>query len=234
MIGNNTKLFLTLYYRPLAAMSEIIDKGSWLYSAGLVVLVSALLQFGVTSRLYNTFEAAPVSAPQHQAQPATRNPPAEVAKGGDDDEPASRRLPLPVVGNLAWSLVSFSTTSVMVSIVGLGLLYVPLTLFVVNLFEHQGSFGVILQRDYGALLACTLMAWAAAHLPVALAGLVLDRLRPSPIDELALWLLAKVTFGALMVCALRTLQLFSSGRRRHHVRFSRAAGFSQISGSRNN
>jgi hypothetical protein len=92
-----------------------------------------------------------------------------------------------------------------VSIVGLGLLYVPLTLFVVNLFEHQGSFGVILQRDYGALLACTLMAWAAAHLPVALAGLALDRLRPSPIDDLALWLLAKFTFGALMVCALRTI-----------------------------
>ena len=61
MIQQNTALFLKLYTRPLAAMSEIIDRGSWVYGAVVVALVSAMFQFGVTSRLYGTFQAAPAA-----------------------------------------------------------------------------------------------------------------------------------------------------------------------------
>ena len=44
MIQQNTALLLKLYIRPLAAMSEIIDRGSWVYAAVAVALVSAMFQ----------------------------------------------------------------------------------------------------------------------------------------------------------------------------------------------
>jgi hypothetical protein len=36
----NIKNLFKLYVRPASAMSEIIDKGSWLFAAALVLLVS--------------------------------------------------------------------------------------------------------------------------------------------------------------------------------------------------
>ncbi len=49
MVWENTKLFLKLYYRPLVALSSIIDEGSWIYAAVLVIGASLLLQFGSTN-----------------------------------------------------------------------------------------------------------------------------------------------------------------------------------------
>ena len=57
MIWENTKFLLKLYYRPMAAMSNIIDEGNWLYGAVLVAAISLLLQFAVTSRLHESYGA---------------------------------------------------------------------------------------------------------------------------------------------------------------------------------
>jgi Tfp pilus assembly protein PilF len=78
-------------------------------------------------------------------------------------------------------------------------------LLLINLMESLGSFSVILQRDYGPLLTCTLMSWAAGHLPFALAGVALKVTRSNPILMLSLWGLAKVAFGVLMIFALQTV-----------------------------
>ena len=57
MIWENTKLLLRLFYRPVSAMSAIIDKGNWLYAAVLVAALSILMQFALTSRVYSGYEA---------------------------------------------------------------------------------------------------------------------------------------------------------------------------------
>ena len=49
------------------------------------------------------------------------------------------------------------------------------------------------------------MAWAASHLPVALAGFALDPLKLGAEGALVLWLLGSGCFGALMIFALRTV-----------------------------
>ena len=200
MLRENIKLLFKLYYRPLEAMSEIIDRGNWLFSAAAVLLVSLLMQFGVASGIFRTYQAAPHS--QHRLQ--TTNPQLPPAEGEPEEEESQRR-PLPVVGNLGWRFVSFSTGSVMASVLTLGLLYVPFTLLVINLFEDLGSFGVVLQRDYGALLTCTLMAWAAAHLPFSVVGLAMGAAMPHLPYALGLWLVSKILFAGLMVLALRTV-----------------------------
>jgi tetratricopeptide (TPR) repeat protein len=222
MIWENTKLLLKLYYRPLAAMSNIIDEGNWLYGAVLVVAISLLFQFAVTSRLYRSYGAgtsatAAVVAPQmplpyqyaQQAEPSYQYDDEET----DEDSPyyeeaegaAQARRALPLVGYRGAWLFSFAPVSFFTTLLTLALLYVPATILLLVMFEPIGSFGLVLRRDYGTLFACTLMAWAAAHLPLALAGLALMSRNVDAVVLLALWLMGSVWFGVLMVCALRTV-----------------------------
>jgi len=204
MFAENAKLLFKLYYQPLSAMSEIIDRGSWLFGAAAVVAVSVLVQFGVTSDIFRTYQAVPHR--QHHAQTTLpKEPPAGGVAEEETQEEEPHRRPLPVVGNLGWRFVSFSFGSEVASALTLALLYVPFTLLVINFFEDLGSLGVVLQRNYGALLTCTFMAWAAAHLPVSLAGLALGTLTADRRYALELWLASKILFAGLMVFALRTV-----------------------------
>ena len=57
MIWENTKLLLRLYYRPVSAMSTIIDNEHWLYPAVVVAVLSVLMQFALTSHVYAGYEA---------------------------------------------------------------------------------------------------------------------------------------------------------------------------------
>jgi len=230
MIWENTKILLRLYYRPLSAMSRIIDEGSWLYGAVLVAAVSMLLQFSLTTHIYNGYESVIVpSAEQQQPAPdqATSERDEQLAAETDEyydaDEPTFIRKPLPLVGDAGWWLVSFEPYNLFSVVLGLALLYVPATILVMLFFEPLGSFSVVWRRDYGTLLACTLMAWAASHLPFALAGLMLGRF-PLSVSvasiALLLWALSALCFGLLMTFALRTV---------FGTTFSRALGTVSVS-----
>ena len=61
MLGENIKLLFKLWYRPVSAMSDIIDRGSWLFGAALVTATAFLLAFTVTNRIYITYESASVT-----------------------------------------------------------------------------------------------------------------------------------------------------------------------------
>jgi tetratricopeptide (TPR) repeat protein len=202
MNPENLRLLFGLYLHPARAMSEIIDRGNWLFGALAVVVVSALLEFGIAGSLYRAYES-PAVAPHRAVRNLPHQPPVPAPEEEEEEAPA--RASLPLVGQYAWYAVSFSTTSVLIGVLVLGLLYVPFALFLINLMEDLGSFSVILHRDYGPLLTCTLMSWAAAHLPFALAGVAINVIRPNPLLMLALWALAKLYFGGLMVVALQTV-----------------------------
>lgn len=220
MIWQNTKILLRLFYRPLAAMSSIIDEGSWLYGAVLVAAVSMLLQFSLTGRIYTEYEA--VISPHAQEQQQSAPTPAtffrdEQAAAYDEayyaeEEPVVVRKPLPLVGDAGWWVVSFQPYNLFSTVLGLALLYVPATILLMIFFEPLGSFSVVLRRDYGTLLACTLMAWAASHLPFALAGLALEPLHRGAGTALLLWSLSALCFGLLMTYALRTVFGTSFGK----------------------
>jgi Flp pilus assembly protein TadD len=202
MNPENLKSLFDLYLHPARAMSEIIDRGNWLFAALAVVVVSGLLEFGVAGSLYRAYESPPVTVHRtfHNPLHPSPAPPPEEEEGAPPT-----RARLPILGEYAWYAVSFSTTSVLCSVIVLGLLYVPFALFLINLMEDLGSFSVILHRDYGSLLTCTLMSWAAAHLPFALAGVAINVTGSHPMPTLALWILAKLVFGGLMVVALQTV-----------------------------
>src|SRR5262245_15549064 len=82
MVWENTKLLLRLFYRPVAAMSGIIDQGHWLYAAILVAALGMLFQATVSIRIYDSYEAVyrkidrpPVHEPDESLEEAELTPP---------------------------------------------------------------------------------------------------------------------------------------------------------------
>jgi thioredoxin-like negative regulator of GroEL len=216
MLAENIKLLLKLYYRPVSAMSEIIDRGSWLVGAALVTGTAVLLVFTVTNRIYGTYESA--SIPPEERLAARKPPPSQEVSPSDQPQaepheevevdleqvlPQNKRLPLPVIGNAGWRLVSFNPTSLFAIALSLAALYVPAAILALTLISRTGSFSVAFRRDYGSLLLCVYMAWAASHLPFAVAGFALDSLKLGAQGALVLWLLGSACFGVLMIFALR-------------------------------
>jgi tetratricopeptide (TPR) repeat protein len=83
----------------------------------------------------------------------------------------------------------------------LAVAYVPGALLLSGLLARLGGgFGSVFQRDYSPLLTSTAMAWAAANLPVALAGWML----PLP-ARLILIAAAQLYFLVLMFFVVRTV-----------------------------
>lgn len=221
MIWENTKLLLRLYYRPLSAMSSIIDEGHWLYAAVAVAALSILMQSAVTSHIYNGYEAVyrQVDKPQIEELEASTTPAlaspaanlwpqeAEADEYEDSETPGFTfdRLPLPVLGNHGWWFLSFEPGSFFSTVLGIAVLYVPCLILLTALSGSVGSFSVVLRRDYGPLLTCALMAWAAAHLPFALAGVALAPMGFGARAGLVSWALSAVCFGLFMALGLRTL-----------------------------
>lgn len=83
----------------------------------------------------------------------------------------SGSLPLAVAGA---ALVSFGATrsarSSVTLLVLLALLFVPICIAIISLWDRLGSLSVVLQRDYSPLLICILMSWTAAFLPAGLSS----------------------------------------------------------------
>jgi len=203
MIWDNTKLLLGLLYRPVASMGRIVDEGHWLYAAVVVAALSMIFHTTVTSVLYNNYEAVYREIPQSEQQVTDEDADAE------DEEPAPtfyyEKLPLPLVGQHGWWFVSFASPSFFTAVLGMAILYIPCLILLVAMAGANASFSVLLRRDYGPLLTCGLMAWAAAHLPFTLAGFALEPLHLSEKTALGLWLASAICFGLLMALGLRML-----------------------------
>jgi hypothetical protein len=208
MAIKHIKLFFTLFFRPLSAFSFIIDEGRWLYGAAIAFAVSIVFAFTITDRLHSSYEAAPLSPEEIRRMTAFVD-----EEGNEKSIPVSqippemlvRRKPLPIVGNTGWLLASFSRSSALSTPLTLAFFYVPALILAMSLIAPIGSFGVALRRDYGPLLACSLMGWAAAHLPIAIAGLLLDKMNMPASAPLWLWAGAKLLFAFYMIIALRIL-----------------------------
>src|SRR5262245_10672623 len=122
MLAENIKLLFKLYYRPAYAMSDIIDRGNWLFGAALVTATAVLLGYTVTSRIYRTYESAPN---QQEVRRAARKSQPEISPSdqpqaepdGDAKEdleqnlPDAKRRPLPVIGDAGCGRVSFNPTT---------------------------------------------------------------------------------------------------------------------------
>ena len=178
-MGENARLLLRLFWQPAGAMSGILDQGSLLFASIAVLAVSLLLQRAVDPLI----PRVPVPAVRPDASPV---------QPGAEDEGSSLSRGIRILD------FSFYTPLLL-----LAAAYVPGTLLAANLVGGLGSFRNVLGRDYTPLLTCTAMAWTAAALPPALAGLAGPVFAPRAF--LGLTALCGLYFAILMFFAIRTV-----------------------------
>ena len=212
----NVKLLFQLYYRPAAAMSEILDRGSWFAAAVMMLIVSFAFFYTVNSRIEQSYA---VSATDYYLMNSSfgsdssiggRLTPAQLEEAryfadlDTENELRRERRPLPFAGKYAAYFVRFDG-NFFTPFVSLSIFYVPLAILLMCIFGAAGNFGAVLQRSYGETATCALTAWTAAHLPFAVAGFLLNSAQISPEIFLAMWLSSGLLFGVFMIFALRTI-----------------------------
>ncbi len=85
----------------------------------------------------------------------------------------------------------------------LAVLFVPACIAIISIWDHLGSVGVVLRRDYSPLLVCILMCWAAANLPGAIAGFI--------VPVFAFWIHLAVVLYFLTLAAIAVRTVFGTG-----------------------
>lgn len=205
----NIKFLLQMYFRPAAAMSGILDQGSWLFAAGAVLVVSFAFFATVNSKLQTSYAIPqfyefynPELLDSDEYTPAME---AEYRKAQAAYQQALAERPkIPLVGDRFFTFFSFDA-NFFTPLIALSVFYVPAVILLMSVFGGTGNFGVVLRRDYSALATCTLLGWTAAHLPLAIAGIALYSAPVPPSVYLALWFLGTALFGVLMIFAIRTV-----------------------------
>ncbi len=199
MIFDNLQIILEMFFRPHRAMSNVLDKGSWIFGAIGVLVISAIFQFTINTKINDAY-----GVPKFNAAAYDENNDDQFDAALEKyQESMQNRQKLPLVGDLGLKFFSFDSNFFTI-LISLAVFYVPGTILLLAMFSQIGSFSLLLRKDYGTLLACTLLGWTAAHLPFAIAGILLDSQKLDPNIYLVLWLVSGLFFGVLMVFALRT------------------------------
>ena len=207
---NNLKLLFQVYLRPGAAMSDIMDRGSWAFAVVSVLVVSAAFFLTVNTRLHAAYNVPQLSDyyTQPTAEEVAKDP---VGTAAVRDQAVAQytaadnaRLPVPGVGDAFFSYFSFEPTAVLQPLLVVSLFYIPILVLLVSLVGKIGNYGDVIAREYGTLATCSLMAWAAAHLPFAIIGALLSALSANPAIYLALWVASSLLFGFFAVFMIRT------------------------------
>ena len=205
----NLKLLFLVYIRPAFAFSEIMDRGSWLVAAGLAVLIAVPFFATVNAKLDAAYRVPALHEYYDEVLYSEIDP--EIAENYYADvmrnyqNALANKRSVPVVGDRFFRFFSFQPTGFYRPAIAISLFYVPLLLLLVSVFAGIGSFGLLLRRDYAVLATCTLMAWAAAHLPFALAGIVMFGSEVDPTIYFAMWAASALLFGTFMLFAVRTV-----------------------------
>ena len=210
---DNLKNLLRLYLTPAAAMSDIMDSGSWLFAAVAVLLVSMAFYATVNLKLSEAYRIPSINEFYQPTVTADDDEDPAVAKARYDkalaayNQAMNERLRIPIVGDRFFSFFSFEPTRFYMPLISLSIFYVPAVILLMSFLGGIGSFGLVLRRDYGTLAVCTLNAWAAAHLPLAVIGLLFTGtgIPADPQLYLTIWAMSGVLFGLLMIFALRTV-----------------------------
>src|SRR5215203_2279834 len=172
-IMDHLKSLLKLYYAPADAMSDLMDRGNWLFAAGAVLLVAGIFFATINAKLDAVYRIPQLS---EFIQPGHEFESDEAAQASYERADAAyrkanaQRATIPIVGDRFFQFFSFDPSKFYNPLLLLAVFYVPAAVLLMSFFGGVGSFGLALRRDYGTLAVCTLSAWAAAHLPFAIAG----------------------------------------------------------------
>jgi hypothetical protein len=201
------KAFFKIYVSPAAAMSDIIDTGNWVFGAAAVLIVAAGFYASVNVHIQPAYSPRSFSeyyTPTKGASDDVDDKKLHAAESTFRRDDAARQR-VPIIGDTFFSLFSVEPAKFYQPLLLLSIFYAPAVVSLISLFSNAGSFGLVLRRDLGTLSVCTLYAWAAANLPIAILGFVIGAVGAPAVAFLGLWALGGLLFGVLMVFALRTV-----------------------------
>jgi hypothetical protein len=203
----NLKLLFQLYVRPAGAMSDLIDRGSWSVAALSVLVISIVFFATVNQKLHEGY-SIPVMTEFSGGDQHFESPEAEQRFRKAVEDHNARLLArekVPGVGDTFFKFFSFEPFSFWQPLLAISIFYVPVLVLLLSIFGAVGNFGLALRRDYAALATCILMAWAAGHLPFAVAGAWLYTSSVPLVVYFALWIGSSLLFGFFVIFALRTV-----------------------------
>lgn len=205
----NLKLLFLIYIKPGFAFSEIMDRGNWLVAAGLALVVAVPFFATINTKLQAAYRV-PELYEYYDETISSEIDPAIAEKYQADamreyKKAIANRSTVPVVGDSFFRFFSFEPAYFYRPALAISLFYVPFLILLVSIFAGVGSFGRLAGRDYAVLATCTLTAWAAAHLPFAIAGVALFGTNVEPTLHFGFWLASGLLFGVFMVFAVRTV-----------------------------
>lgn len=212
----NLKLLIQLYFRPVGAMSDLLDNGSWFWAVLICLLVSGVFSFTVNQRVEESYRV-PVFTDYMAREFAGYEDEFDLAEAGVNvrelrdraignyNRAMEQRRKVPIVGDAFFRYFDVAPSGFFQPIVTMSILFVPGLIFLMSFLGRMGTFGVLVRRDYGALATCTFSAWTAAHLPFAIAGIALAGTALPPEFWLALWAASGILFGVFMVFAVRVV-----------------------------
>jgi hypothetical protein len=186
-----------------------MDRGNWLVAAGLTLLVAVIFFGTVNAKLEAAYRIPSASEFIDPAAYEAGSDPtnAEAYKRSMEAYKTAleSRKTVPVFGDNFFKFFSFDRTSFYQPLLAMSVFYVPAVILLVSLFTGIASFGLLLRRDYAVLGTCALLAWSAAHLPFALAGVAMLNTETDPVVYFALWVASGALFGVFMLFAIRTV-----------------------------
>ena len=206
----NLKLLLLIYVKPAFAFSEIMDRGNWLIAAGLTLLI-AVPFFGTINAKLDSAYRIPIATDYIDPAMYEIDPESPAFKARQEqwveayNAAVAARKTIPIIGDNFFKFFSFDPTAFYRPLLALSIFYVPAVVLLVSLFTGIASFGLLLRRDYAVIATCTLFAWTAAHLPFAIAGLLMTTAEVDPLVYFGLWVASGALFGLLMLSAIRTV-----------------------------
>ena len=186
-----------------------MDKGSWIMSAIFVLIVSIAFYFTVNAKLQTVYAIPQFNFAAYEQFEETSET-VETAKRrqamiAEYEKTLEDRQKIPIVGDYFFKFFSFEPGKFLQPLLAISIFYIPFVILLMSIFGNIGKFGVAIQRDYGTLATCAMMAWTAAHLPFALVGILLYSATIPPLILFEMWLASGLLFGVLMIFALRVV-----------------------------
>ena len=142
----NIKLLFQLYLRPATAMSDLIDRGSWLAALLLMIVAAACFYLTVNARLHNAYSAPSLSqfynAEFESSDEASPELLAAYRQAADEYRQAMEaRARVPLVGEALFRFADFDPRGFYRPVVSLSLFYVPAAIVLLVIFSQAGRFG---------------------------------------------------------------------------------------------
>src|SRR5687767_12655719 len=111
---DNLKLIFRLYFSPASAMSDIMDKGSWLFAAGIVLVVSIVFFATVNARLETAYHIPTFDEfhqPGLEGEDEARAQASYRQAGAAFSDAMAKRQTVPVAGDRFFTFFSFDPSA---------------------------------------------------------------------------------------------------------------------------